>query len=157
MAILPAVWVLPRVMVLAPAPPIVMVSAEALLDKFKVVAVLATETVPSPVVSRFRAPMPLASTLNVPLEAVPCIEIGLVPPRETLPAALTLNLDVGAEPACRSIRLPEGVALVSLAKIRACPAAGLPLAVTVSAELVLVPLSNLRTPEAIAELELVKT
>lgn len=79
-----------------------------------------------------------------------------VPAMVVLPAALTLNLEVGEEPDCRSSRLPLGDALVLEAKIKAWPLVGLPLAVTVSAELVLVPLSSLRTPEAMALLELVK-
>lgn len=62
---------------------------------------------------------------------------------------------VGLEPDCRSRRLPVGLALVLLANIRAWPALGLPLAVTVNALLVLVPLSSFSTPLATAELELV--
>src|SRR4051812_33732013 len=47
-----------------------------------------------------------------------------------LPSAATLNLEVGELPACRSSRLPDGLALVLEAKIKALPLDGLPEAVT---------------------------
>jgi hypothetical protein len=75
-AMLPAVWVLPMVMVLAPLPPTVMAVAVAVLDKFRVDAFWAMSTVPAPVVSRSKIPVPLAST----------VKLVLVPPEVTLTA-----------------------------------------------------------------------
>ena len=64
--------------------------------------------------------------LTVPPETVPPLKVppDIVAPlivlaAVTAPAALTLNLLVGDEPLCRSIRLPDGEALVLLAKITA--------------------------------------
>lgn len=95
------------------------------------------------------------SEIAAPLMVDPAFPVSR-PAAVTTPAAETLNLDVGEEPDCKSIRLPVGEAFVFEAKIIAWPEVGLPLAVTVKAELVFVPLSNLRTPEATALLELVK-
>ena len=116
-----------------------------------------------------KAPVPLiavpltlrlftAAAVRVPPEIVPPLMVAplIVLAAVTTPAAVTLNLVVGEEPLCRSIRLPVGEALVLLAKMTAWPAVGLPAVVAIRVELVLVPLSSLRTPEAMAELELVK-
>lgn len=118
---------------------------------------------PAPVKLPILTKLPDESILCVPADApvlMPVVPLRVVPvivlEAATTPAAVTLNLLVGEEPDCRSIRLPVGDALVLEPKIMAWPDVGLPLAVTTSVELVFVPLSNFRTPEATPLLELVK-
>src|SRR3712207_2878438 len=73
----------------------------------------------------------------------------MVPAAVTLPLASTLNLDVPL--ACRSIKLPDGVPLVLLTKMKALAEPGLPEPVMVKVEPVLEPLSSFRTPESTAD------
>jgi hypothetical protein len=69
----------------------------------------------------------------------------MLPEAVTLPDASTLKTEL--ELACRSRRLPLGVPLVLLARMRAWPEVGLALALTLNVELV-PELDRLRTPAA---------
>lgn len=99
----------------------------------------------------------LALIVGLAPEKVNAVDVNvlvfIVPAATTLPAAFTLNLLVGLEPDCKSIRLPAALALVLLAKITALPLPGLPEVVTLRLLPVFVPLSKLNTvPDAALEL-----
>ena len=86
---------------------------------------------------------PVVLMLPEPLKDVPP---DIEPVSTILPEASTLNLLVGDAPACRSIRLPDGAALVLETRMKALPLPALPEPVIFRLLPVLVPLVKLNTP-----------
>jgi len=158
--------------VLAPVPPwltlkslvrsVVLLRSTALVDKTPepLVWTIPTELRPLKVI----VPDEVRPVRLVRVPLMVELPVTVMPPADTVrpcawvtaPLEATENLLVGLLPDCKSNRLPDGDALVLTAKMTALPAPGLPAVVTFKALPVLVPLSKLRTPEATAELLLVK-